>query len=204
MFHRKVYCVTFTDWEPMSSTTINPQSIVTSVIVHEVAPDAVQEYEAWLADIRVACEAFPGYLSTDVIRPVSPSRESATILRFADFESLSAWMESDVRHRFIERMQSSLQRGDRYEIKTGLDFWFTPKSTPVKVPTAWKQWLVTWSAIFPLSIVVPWVVVTVLSHLGLAHDSIIHKAAVTAGIVFLMVYVVMPRYTRLVASWLFR
>ncbi|MBN4679066.1 hypothetical protein HUS71_27095, partial [Pandoraea nosoerga] len=106
------------------------------------------------------------------------SREYATILRFADFESLSAWMESDVRHRFIERMQSSLQRGDRYEIKTGLDFWFTPKSTPVKVPTAWKQWLVTWSAIFPLSIVVPWVVVPVLSHLGLAHDSIIHKAAV--------------------------
>ena len=188
----------------MNSNTVNPQNIVTSIIVHEVAPDAVQEYEAWLADIRVACSAFPGYLSTDVIRPVGASREYATILRFADFESLNGWMQSDVRHQFIERMQASLRQGDRYEIKTGLDFWFTPKSAPVKVPTAWKQWLVTWSAILPLTIVVPWIVVPVLSRLGLAHDSIIQKAAATSFVVFLMVYVVMPRYTRLVKQWLFK
>lgn len=188
----------------MDSNTVNPQNIVTSIIVHEVAPDAVQEYETWLADIRVACSAFPGYLSTDVIRPIGASREFATILRFADFESLSGWMESDVRHQFIERMQASLAQGDRYEIKTGLDFWFTPKNLPVKVPTAWKQWLVTWSAILPLTIIVPWVVVPVLTHLGLEHDSIVHKAAVTAVVVFLMVYVVMPRYTRLVKPWLFK
>jgi hypothetical protein len=67
------------------------------------------------------------------------------------------------------------------------------------VPTAWKQWLVTWSAILPLSIVVPWVVAPVIAHLGFAHDSFMNKAAVTAAIVFLMAYVVMPRYTRLVA-----
>jgi uncharacterized protein len=67
------------------------------------------------------------------------------------------------------------------------------------VPTAWKQWLVTWSAILPLSIVVPWVVAPVIAHLEFAHDSFMNKA-----IVFLMVYVVMPRYTRLVAHWVFK
>jgi antibiotic biosynthesis monooxygenase (ABM) superfamily enzyme len=67
--------------------------------------------------------------------------------------------------------------GDRYEIRTGLDFWFTPKNAPVKVPTAWKQWLVTWSAILPLSIVVPWVVAPVIAHLEFAHDSFIYKQA---------------------------
>jgi len=188
----------------MNSTTVDPQDIVTSIIVHDVEPDAVRQYNAWLADIRAACASFPGYLSTDVIRPVGASREYATILRFADFKSLSAWMESDVRRRHIERMQPSLRKGDRYEIRTGLDFWFMPKNAPVKVPTAWKQWLVTWSAILPLSIVVPWAVVPVLAYLGFARDSFIDKAVVTAAIVFLMVYVVMPRYTRLVAQWLFR
>lgn len=188
----------------MNLTSANPQEIVTSIIVHEVEPDAVGEYEAWLADIRAACSAFPGYLSTDVIRPVGASREYATIVRFADFGGLSAWMESDVRRRHIERIQSSLRQGDRYEIRTGLDFWFTPKNAPVKVPTAWKQWLVTWSAILPLSIVVPWVVTPVIAHLGFARDSFMNKAAVTAAIVFLMVYAVMPRYTRLVAHWLFK
>jgi len=188
----------------MDPTAVNPQTIVTSIIVHEVAPNAVEAYEAWLTDIRAACAAFPGYLSTDVIRPVGASREYATILRFADFESLSGWMKSDVRRRYIERMQSSLQQGDRYEIRTGLDFWFAPKNAPVKVPTAWKQWLVTWSAILPLTIAVPWIVIPLLSHLGFAHDSMISKPVVSAVIVFLMVYVMMPRYTRLVAPWLFR
>ncbi|RQS68204.1 hypothetical protein DID96_20320 [Burkholderia sp. Bp8963] len=188
----------------MNPSTVNPQDIVTSIIVHEVEADAAEQYEAWLTDIRVACAAFPGYLSTDVIRPVGTSREYATIIRFADFSSLSAWMESDVRREHIARMQASLRKGDRYEIRTGLDFWFLPKNAPVKVPTAWKQWLVTWSAILPLSIVVPWGVVPVLAHLGFARDSLIDKAAVTAAIVFLMVYGVMPRYTRLVAHWLFK
>ncbi|MDF3839664.1 hypothetical protein P3W85_43025 [Cupriavidus basilensis] len=188
----------------MNPTTLNPQEIVTSIIVHEVEPESVEQYEAWLADIRLACSGFPGYLSTDVIRPVGMSREYATIVRFADFRSLNAWMESEVRRQHIERMRPSLRQGDRYEIRTGLDFWFTQKNSPVKVPTAWKQWLVTWSAILPLSIVVPWVVVPMLAHLGFAHDSFMDKAAVTAAIVFLMVYVVMPRYTRLVARWLFK
>ncbi|AOZ02472.1 hypothetical protein BKK81_24800 [Cupriavidus sp. USMAHM13] len=181
-----------------------PQEIVTSIIVHDVAPDAVAQYEAWLADIRAASSKFPGYLSTDVIRPAGGSREYATIVRFADFHSLSAWMESDERRRHIADMGPALRQGDRYEIKTGLDFWFTPKHAPVKVPTAWKQWLVTWSAILPLSIVVPWGVLPLLGQLGFDHDAFVNKAAVTAAIVFLMVYVVMPRYTRLVAPWLFK
>ncbi|WP_458763508.1 antibiotic biosynthesis monooxygenase [Cupriavidus basilensis] len=188
----------------MNPTTFNPQEIVTSIIVHEVEPGAAEQYETWLADIRAACSRFSGYLSTDVIRPVGTSREYATIVRFADFKSLNAWMESDVRRQHIERMRSSLRQGDRYEIRTGLDFWFTPKNAKVKIPTAWKQWLITWSAILPLSIVVPWGVVPVLARLGFAHDSLIGKAAVTAAMVFLMVYVVMPRYTRLVAHWLFK
>ncbi|WP_035882602.1 antibiotic biosynthesis monooxygenase [Cupriavidus metallidurans] len=188
----------------MNTTTLNPQDIVTSIIVHEVEPGAAGQYETWLADIRVACSRFPGYLSTDVIRPVGKSREYATIVRFADFKSLNAWMESDERRQHIARMQSSLRQGDRYEIRTGLDFWFTPKHAPVKVPTVWKQWLVTWSAILPLSIVVPLGVVPMLTRLGFARDSFADKAVVSAAIVFLMVYVVMPRYTRLVARWLFK
>ncbi|EKZ95922.1 hypothetical protein D769_27881 [Cupriavidus sp. HMR-1] len=188
----------------MNTTTLNPQDIVTSIIVHEVEPGAAGQYETWLADIRVACSRFPGYLSTDVIRPVGKSREYATIVRFADFKSLNAWMESDERRQHIARMQSSLRQGDRYEIRTGLDFWFTPKHAPVKVPTAWKQWLVTWSAILPLSIVVPLGVVPMLTRLGFSRDSFADKAVVSAAIVFLMVYVVMPRYTRLVARWLFK
>ncbi len=35
-------------------------------------------------------------------------------------------------------------------MRSGLDFWFTPEGAKAKLPTKWKQFLVTWSAIFPL------------------------------------------------------
>ena len=59
----------------MNPTTLDPQEIVTSIIVHEVEPDAAEQYETWLVDIRAACSSFSGYLSTDVIRPVGTSRD---------------------------------------------------------------------------------------------------------------------------------
>lgn len=60
--------------------------------------------------------------------------------------------------------------------------------------------MITWSVILPLSIVVPRIVVLVLTSVGFDHESFVEKAVVTAAIVFLMVYVVTPRYTRLVAG----
>jgi uncharacterized protein len=40
------------------------------------------------------------------------------------------------------------------DVKTGIDFWFTPP-TVGKHPRRWKQWLVTTSVIWPLAMYVP-------------------------------------------------
>ncbi len=89
-------------------------------------------------------------------------------------------------------------------MSSGLDFWFTPEGAKAKLPTRWKQFLVTWSAIFPLvtgaSIGVNWAV----HQLELADNFYLKTLFVTCVVVSLMVYVVMPRYTKLVSRWLFR
>ncbi len=72
-----------------------------------------------------------------------------------------------------------------------------------KVPVRWKQFLLTWSAIFPLALGVPFAVVPVLRWAGIPASLPLTTLVVTAAVVFLMVYVVMPRYTRLVQRWLF-
>ena len=92
---------------------------------------------------------------------------------------------------------------DEFHISSGLDFWFTPASGKANTPVRWKQFLLTWSAIFPLALGVPFAVVPVLRALGMPSSLPLTTLAVTAVIVFLMVYVVMPRYTRLVQRWLF-
>jgi antibiotic biosynthesis monooxygenase (ABM) superfamily enzyme len=84
-----------------------------------------------------------------------------------------------------------------------LDFWFAPGGAKATVPLRWKQFIVTWSAIYPLVLGVPLVVTPALRRLGIPDDPLLTALAVTATVVFLMVYVVMPRYTRLIRRWLF-
>jgi antibiotic biosynthesis monooxygenase (ABM) superfamily enzyme len=175
---------------------------VTGIIVHELRPDAREEYERWLDEIRDACRQFPGYLSTDVIRPVNGHNSYTVVIRFKGVEQLKAWIESDVRRDFLQRIEHALEKGDRYVIKTGLDFWFA-QPTPVQPPKRYKQCLLTLSAIFPLTIVVPWLLGPLLGGGGVI-AFLGGKFVVAAAIVGLMVYVIMPRYTRLVANWLYR
>ena len=182
--------------------TREPDEIVTSIISHEILPEATARYEQWLSDIRKACERFEGYLSTDVIRPLGKQHTYVVIIRFDGFVNLTRWMESAERSEFLQRMQPFLPKGDRYQIRTGLEFWFAPPAH--KPATPWKQWLVTWSAIFPLSVLVPWVLGPVFALWPFPGESIVARMGGTAVIVLLMVYVVMPRYTKAVAGWLFR
>ena len=174
---------------------------VTGIIVHEPRPEARAEYERWLDEIREACRRFPGYLSTDVIRPVDGHDSYTVVIRFKGVEQLKAWIESDVRRDFLQRIEHALEKGDRYVIKTGLDFWFA-QPTAAPPPKRYKQFLLTLSAIFPLTIAVPWLLGPLLGGDGVM-AFIGGKFVVATAIVGLMVYVVMPRYTRLVAKWLY-
>lgn len=182
--------------------TLESEEIVTSIISHEVKPAAMPQYEQWLIEIRKACAQFEGYLSTDVIRPFGKEHTYVVIIRFAGFDNLTHWMESEQRRTFMRQMEPFLTKGDRYQIKTGLEFWFAPSDG--KKATPWKQFLVTWSAIFPLSLLVTSLLGPALDLLSFPGATIVARLANTALLVVLMVYVVMPRYTKLVSHWLFR
>jgi antibiotic biosynthesis monooxygenase (ABM) superfamily enzyme len=57
--------------------------------------------------------------------------------------------------------------------------------------------------IYPLSLGVPTIVSPALRLLGIPDHRLFTTLVVTGTIVVLMVYVVMPRYTKLVKRWLF-
>ncbi len=179
-----------------------PDQTVTAIIVHHPRRDRWLDYESWLVEVGEACKRFEGYLSTDVIRPVGNHTTFTVIIRFAGIAALQTWMESDVRREFLHRIEHALEAGDRYVVRTGLDFWFTPPTS--KPPVPWKQFLLTLSAIFPLTVLVPAVVSPLLSAWQGLPAMIIGKLLVAACIVGLMVYVIMPRYTRMAAAWLYR
>lgn len=176
----------------------------TVVITHRVREDKHADYERWLNEIAPLCKASPGHLDWHIVRPISGMSETYTvIIRFDNKVHLQGWMESPTRTRLIEKVQPLLVTGDDFFISSGLDFWFAPAGAKAKVPVRWKQYLVTWSAIYPLVLVVPLVVAPLLRLLEVPDNRLLTTFVVTGTVVFLMVYVVMPRYTKLLKRWLF-
>lgn len=187
----------------MNASETTPDG-ATVVITHRVRDGKQADYDNWLNEIAPLCKASPGHLDWQIIRPIIGLTETYTvIIRFDTGDHLRRWMGSPDRKRFIEKVRPLLVLDDAYSIHSGLDFWFTPPGAGVKVPVRWKQFLVTWSAIYPLVLGVPLVVGPVLRLLGWHENRFITTLFVTATVVFLMAYVVMPHYTKLVRRWLF-
>ncbi len=179
------------------------RSGATVVITHRVLPGRHDEYEEWLTEIGAACRGSVGFLDHQIIRPIQDLSATYTVvIGFDTAEHVRAWVESEERRVLIEKAKPFLQTDNAYAIHSGLDFWFMPTGVRAQEPVRWKQFLVIWSAIYPLSFGVPLLVVPALAQLGIVNRAIV-TLPVTAIMVGLMVYVVMPRYTKLVRKWLF-
>ncbi|SDT09550.1 hypothetical protein SAMN05216421_2884 [Halopseudomonas xinjiangensis] len=189
----------------MTTVSTDPRDVgATAVITHRVQSEKHTQYEAWLNEIAPVCRAWPGHLDWHIVRPIPRLTETYTIIiRFDTAEHLRNWMQSSERERLIDKVKPLFAGADDFYISSGLDFWFAPEGAKAKVPKRWKQYLITWSAIFPLVLGVPYLVGPALDLLGIAGSRVLSTLMVTAIIVFLMVYVIMPRYTRLVQRWLF-
>jgi antibiotic biosynthesis monooxygenase (ABM) superfamily enzyme len=176
----------------------------TAVITHRVCNDKHPQYEQWLREIGPLCQSYPGHLDLHIVRPIPGVTETYTvIIRFDTQAHLKSWIESSTRADLIARVHPLLVTGDDFFISSGLDFWFAPPQAGATVPIRWKQFLVTWSAIYPLVLSVPLIVLPALRFAGIPTNHYFDVLVVTGAVVTLMVYVVMPRYTRLLRRWLF-
>lgn len=176
----------------------------TVVITHKVKEQKHAAYEAWLDRIGAECRQSAGHLDWQIIRPIKDVSVSYTVvIRFDTVEHMRAWMDSPRRRELISDAAEILAADDEFTIHSGLDFWFMPRGGKVKVPVRWKQFFVTWSAIYPLGLLVPLAVAPLVHELGIDKARPLVTLITTGVIVLLMVYVVMPRYTKLVQRWLF-
>lgn len=177
--------------------------MVTSVVLHQVAAGMQTAYEAWLDRIIPVAASFRGHRGVDVIRPPEGSRTYTVAIRFDDLDCAQAWFTSDARRALVAEAQPLLQGDETVNTVTGLEFWFDhPKGQ--KPPRPWKQYLLTLSVIYPLTLLVPLAVHLLIEPLPLLQPRWIERLVVAATIVGLMNFVVMPRYSRFAAAWLRR
>lgn len=181
---------------------------VSFVVRHRARTGARTPYEAWLVETMRVAATFPGHQGVRVIRPTAGGVDYTIIVDFATHDNATRWHQSAERTRLIDAVQPHLEVAEHVTVGAGIDYWFQsePKTSgePPMKPPAWKQWLITTSVIWPLTMLVPWAfgplfkAFAVLGSYGVSHGIL------ASVIVAIVVWLVMPRYTHLVHSWLFR
>jgi len=175
------------------------------VITHHILQGKEQQYEQWLDEIVPITKHSKGFIDLQIVRPILHLTFVYTvIIRFDTIENLKIWMESKDREILIKKANPFFRKNDNYSIKSGLDFLFNSENQPAKVPVRWKQFLVTWSAIYPLSLLIPFISLPFLRFLKIPANHYLDALANSGLIVFLMVFAVMPNYTKLIRKWLYK
>lgn len=180
---------------------VEPNNVVTLVIDHKVRPGEQLRYETWLKRTVTAARRQPGHLGVNVIRPAGDSPVFTSVLRFASAQQLHTWIESAERQALVEEVLPLLEGGDHPVVHSDAEFWFTPARAAAPQPPRWKQAVVSYAVILPLSIVIPALWHPVFVRYPLLGGPLASNMLITACIV-VSVILIMPRVTRWCAAWL--
>jgi antibiotic biosynthesis monooxygenase (ABM) superfamily enzyme len=186
----------------VSSMSETQSETITLVVRHQVHPDHVPQYEAWLRRIIATASQCPGHLGVDVVRSRQASMAQFTcVLRFSGLVQLQNWIDSEQRRQLIAEVEPLLRSGEQLEIAQGKAFWFVPETAEAP-PPRWKQSCVTFLVILPLSLLVPLLWQPLFQRIPWLGGYLPSNVVIALSIVLLVVYLFMPMATRLFAAWL--
>lgn len=186
----------------ISTSKLSADEIVTLVIKHRVKAGLEAEYEAWLRRIVAIASTYDGHLGVDIIRGKSEGLHMFTcVVRFCSVEVMQGWLDSEERRQLVIQAEPMLADGDVTEVERHSEFWFVP-ATDAPPPPRWKQAVVTFFVICPLTLMIPLLWQPIFSLNVLFTNYILSTALVTVTIVLLVVYLLMPFATRIAAPWL--
>lgn len=176
--------------------------VATLIVRHRIKAGHEQQYEMWLRRIIDTASRYAGHMGVNVVRSRSNGLPLFTcILHFSRTTYLQGWLDSSDRQELIAEVKPMLADGDRVEVLNAREFWFAPSSENIR-PPRWKQALLTFLIIMPLTLLVPQLLLPVFERVTWLGTPPISAVIVTLSIVLLVVYVFMPLFTRCLATWL--
>lgn len=179
------------------------EEIVTLVIKHRVKPGHEAAYETWLKKTVNVASRREGHLGADIHRDTAGGLQVFTcVLRFCSTDVMQLWLDSAERQQLIQQALPMLADGDQTEITKGTEFWFAPMTNDQAQPPRWKQAVISFLVILPLSLIVPKLWMPILSLHPLLGGYLGSNVVITATIVTLVVYLFMPAAMRIFATWL--
>jgi uncharacterized protein len=170
---------------------------LTVVVTWRIRQGSEREFEAWRREISAAALEFPGHMGINVITPSGSQREYVVIFRFDTYEHLRTWQESDIRRKLLKKAEPFREQEPSYRLESGLEYWFAPPGVPAS-PPPWKMAIVTVLGVWPVSMLVPWLLNPLIANL----PQLLQALLVSIGIVILLTWAVMPVLVRILSPWL--
>lgn len=181
---------------------MEPSVQVTAVLTHRVRPGREPGYEEWIKGIAADARRFDGYLGAHILRPeLGVSADHVIVVQFDTCQHLEAWMQSEIRRGWIERVKPLIREPESIKVLTGLEPWFQLPGQPTHAaPKRYKQATLVWVGVAGLSLLVGPLVATLLA----TWPEFLRILINTGITVALLSYGVMPLLTRCFKGWLFR
>jgi antibiotic biosynthesis monooxygenase (ABM) superfamily enzyme len=88
---------------PMSRTPVEPPAnVARAVFTVQIVPGREAEFIAWIGRLEGACQAFPGFVASEIVKPVPGIQDDwVTMVSFDTREHLRAWLDSDTRRDLL-------------------------------------------------------------------------------------------------------
>ena len=173
--------------------------VVHVAITRRVRAEHVSAFERALAEFaRDSLEA-PGTRGVQFLYPApgSASLEYGILRTFSNREAHEAFYQSPLYQKWQERVRHMVEGEPIYRELHGLEAWFRdPRSGPH--PPRWKMALLTWSAVWPVSMIIP---ALVLPWVG-SFPHLLRAGVISAGITATLTWVAMPQLVKLAHRWL--
>ena len=172
---------------------------VTISVSRHIVPGREADYEDWLRGITADAFSFPGHMGVNVLRPTPPSNEYVSIFRFDSYQHSREWELSEVRATWLEKLKGIVEGDDEVKKGTGLEFWFSLPELPVSHPSPHKMALVLLVVVFITVLLLNTLLLPIIASWALPA----RVFAIVLLQVLLMTYLIMPRVTKLLKSWLY-
>ncbi len=128
--------------------------------------------------------------------PGSTSPEFGVLRTFASEQERDNFYASPMFKEFDEKARALTEGDPTYRQLTGLEAWFRDSHNP---PPRWKMALLTWIAVWPVSIIVPMALNPLIAS---SVPNFIFAGVVAGGIVLVLTWVAMPLLVKLTKGWL--
>lgn len=174
-----------------------PDESVTVVFSWRVNPGREDEFREWAHGITERAVRFPGHEGVVWLRPATQVRDYYAVLRFRDGPRLAAWLGSEERAAWREAANGIAVEIAAHRRPTGMETWFHLPATAS--PPRWKMVVVTFCAVYPLSVLLQWQVTPHLTQLPLLLRGVLFPLIIAP----LLTYAVMPALGRLLRGWLY-